>query len=203
MPSRMITTSWPISTSRLARSMASSATAVCSSDGRSKVEATTSPFTDRRMSVTSSGRSSTSSTMRWTSGLLASIEWAICFMTVVLPALGGETIRPRWPLPIGASRSTMRAVTFSLAPGISRSSLRVGEQRGEVLEAGPAAGLLGVEPGHRVDPQQRRVLLVVRRRAAGALDVVALAQREPPGLADRDVDVLGSTAGSPSQRRKP
>ena len=55
----------------------------------------TSPFTERRMSVTSSGRSSTSSTMRCTSGLLASIEWAICFMIVVLPAFGGETIMPR------------------------------------------------------------------------------------------------------------
>ena len=64
--------------------------------------------------------------MRCTSGLLASMEWAICFITVVLPALGGETIRPRWPLPIGASRSTMRAVTFSLAPGISRWSRESG-----------------------------------------------------------------------------
>ena len=64
--------------------------------------------------------------MRCTSGLFASIEWAICFRIVVLPALGGETIRPRWPLPIGESRSTMRAVTFSLAPGISRRSLSSG-----------------------------------------------------------------------------
>ena len=44
MPSRMITTSSPISTRRLARSMASSATWVCSSVGRSKVEAMTSPL---------------------------------------------------------------------------------------------------------------------------------------------------------------
>ena len=92
----MITTSLPSSTRRLARSMASSATVVCSSAGRSKVEATTSaPFTERRMSVTSSGRSSTSRTIRWTSGLFASIECAICFMIVVLPAFGGDTISPR------------------------------------------------------------------------------------------------------------
>src|ERR1700741_3559775 len=58
------TTSWPISTRRLARSMDSSATVVWSPGGRSKVEAMTSPFTDRCMSVTSSGRSSTSTTMR-------------------------------------------------------------------------------------------------------------------------------------------
>ena len=78
------------------------------------------------MSVTSSGRSSTSSTMRCTSGLLASMEWAICFITVVLPALGGETIMPRCPLPIGESRSTIRAVRLSLSPGISRLSLESG-----------------------------------------------------------------------------
>ena len=154
--------------------MASSATAVCSSAGRSKVEATTSPLTERRMSVTSSGRSSTSSTIRCTSGLLASIEWAICFMTVVLPALGGDTISPRWPLPIGESRSTIRAVMFSLSPGISRLKLLVGEERGQVLEAGPVAGLVGVDARDRVDAQQGRVLLVVRGRPAGALDVSPL-----------------------------
>ncbi len=58
--------------------------------------------------------------MRWTSGLLASMEWAICFITVVLPAFGGETIMPRCPLPMGEIRSTMRAVRLSLSPSISR-----------------------------------------------------------------------------------
>ena len=85
----------------------------------------------------------------------------------------------------------MRAVRLSLSPRHLEVELRVGEQRGEVLEAGPVAGLLGVHARDGVDAQQRRVLLVVRRRPAGALDVVALAQREAPGLADRDVDVLG------------
>ena len=33
--------------------------------------------------------------MRWTSGLFVSIDRAICFMIVVLPAFGGDTIRPR------------------------------------------------------------------------------------------------------------
>ena len=86
----------------------------------------TSPRTLRRMSVTSSGRSSTSSTIRWTSGLFASIDWAICFMTVVLPALGGETMRPRWPLPIGASRSTMRGVRSVLPSVVSSFSFSSG-----------------------------------------------------------------------------
>ena len=67
--------------------------------------------------------------MRCTSGLLASMEWAICFMTVVLPALGGDTIMPRCPLPIGEIRSTIRAVRLSLSPAsdISRFSRESGK----------------------------------------------------------------------------
>ena len=78
MESSSTTTSWPSSTRRLARSMASSATIVWSEAGRSKVEAMTSPLTVRCMSVTSSGRSSTSTTMRWASGLLTLMALAIC-----------------------------------------------------------------------------------------------------------------------------
>ncbi len=118
----MITTSLPSSTSRLARSIASSATVVCSSAGRSKVEAITSPFTERRQSVASSGRSSTSRTMRWTLGSFCSIEWAICLRIVVLPAFGGETIMLLCPLPMGEIRSTIRAVVLS---GSSFSSSRI------------------------------------------------------------------------------
>ena len=64
MPSSSTTTSCPSSTSRLARSIASSATVVWSEAGRSNVEAMTSPCTVRWKSVTSSGRSSTSTTIR-------------------------------------------------------------------------------------------------------------------------------------------
>src|SRR5256712_9420415 len=65
--SRRITTSLPCSTSRLAFSITMSATCTCRSAGSSNVEETTStfdPFTFSSMSVTSSGRSSMSSTMR-------------------------------------------------------------------------------------------------------------------------------------------
>src|SRR6516162_9557375 len=62
--SSRITTSFLCSTRRLAFSMTISATATWRVAGSSKVELTTSPFTVRCMSVTSSGRSSTSSTMR-------------------------------------------------------------------------------------------------------------------------------------------
>ena len=191
MPSRMMTTSRPSSTMRLARSMVSSATIVCSSDGRSNVDATTSPFcTQRFMSVTSSGRSSTSSTMRWTSGLFVSIDRAICFITVVLPAFGGDTMRPRWPLPMGEIRSTMRAVMFSGSPGTSRLQPLVGEQRGQVLEARALAGHLGVDAVDRVDAQHAPGSSRCVRPGGRAGDVVALAQRELADLLDRDVDVV-------------
>src|SRR6266545_4152256 len=62
---------------------------------------------ERCMSVTSSGRSSVSRMMRCTSGLFSLMALAICFISVVLPALGGETISPRWPFPMGHIRSMM------------------------------------------------------------------------------------------------
>jgi len=61
------------------------------------------------MSVTSSGRSSISSTISFTSGLLSEIAFAIFFSSVVLPAFGCETIMPRCPLPIGATTSIIRS----------------------------------------------------------------------------------------------
>jgi len=68
MLSSKMTTSVPPSTRRFARSSAISATRVWSSTGSSKVDATTSPLTERFMSVTSSGRSPMRATMRWMSG---------------------------------------------------------------------------------------------------------------------------------------
>ena len=48
--------------------------------------------------------------MRWHSGLFVVIALASACMTIVLPALAGATMRPRWPLPIGATRSMIRVV---------------------------------------------------------------------------------------------
>ena len=43
-------------------------------------------------------------------------------MTIVLPALDGETIRPRWPLPTGADRSMIRPISwFGVVSSFSRS----------------------------------------------------------------------------------
>ena len=106
--SSRITTSRPCSTSRFAFSITMSATCTWRSAGSSKVEEMTSAFTFSCMSVTSSGRSSISSTMRTHSGWFSLIALASFCIRIVLPALGGATIRPRWPLPIGESRSTTR-----------------------------------------------------------------------------------------------
>ena len=78
---------------------------------------------ERCISVTSSGRSSTSRQMRCTSGLLIEIDWQIFFKIVVLPALGGETIKPRWPLPMGLTMSIARPVIESLPCSILSGSL--------------------------------------------------------------------------------
>ena len=117
-----MTTSFPCSTRRLARSMTSSATWMWFSEGMSKVEETTSPRMERSMSVASSGRSSMPRYMRCTSGLFAVIAAAMSLSTVVLPALGGDTMRPRWPLPMGAVRSMTRAVVVFFPCSMSRRS---------------------------------------------------------------------------------
>ena len=60
--------------------------------------------------------------MRWTSGLLAAIALAMACIIIVLPALGGLTMRARWPLPIGAIRSTMRVASWvEVVSSLSRS----------------------------------------------------------------------------------
>ena len=60
------------------------------------------------MSVTSSGRSSMSSTKGTTFLWLAMMLLAMFCSSMVLPARGGETISPRWPKPMGVSRSMIR-----------------------------------------------------------------------------------------------
>ena len=106
-----MTTSFLCSTSRLAFSMTISATWTWRVAGSSKVLETTSPLTLRSMSVTSSGRSSMSSTMRNTSGWLAVMELAMFCSSTVLPVRGGATMRARWPWPRGVIRSMTRVLS--------------------------------------------------------------------------------------------
>ena len=96
-----------------------------SSTGSSNVEETTSARTERLKSVTSSGRSPTSTAIRWTSGWFTESPFAIRFRIVVLPAFGGETISPRWPFPIGVTRSISRWVTTRAS--VSRMSCSFGK----------------------------------------------------------------------------
>ena len=103
--------------------------------------------------------------MSFTSGLLRSIDVAIVFITNVLPAFGGDTIRPRWPLPIGDDEVDDAGRHVRRVGRVLEPELLVREQRREVLEPGPLAGLLGVDAVHGVDAQQGRVLLVAAGRA--------------------------------------
>ena len=57
------------------------------------------------MSVTSSGLSSISKTINSTSGLLIEMLLAIFLINVVFPTLGGATIIPLCPFPIGDIKS--------------------------------------------------------------------------------------------------
>ena len=111
--SSRITTSFLCSTRRLAFSITISATCTWRLAGSSNVEEITSPRTERCISVTSSGRSSMSSTMRKQSGWLAVIACAMFCSMTVLPVRGGATMRPRVPLPIGVKRSIRRVVCSS------------------------------------------------------------------------------------------
>ena len=72
---------------------------------------TCSPSIDSLISVTSSGRSSIRRIIRYISGLLTVIALAICLRSVVLPALGCDTIIPLCPIPIGDIRSTILIAT--------------------------------------------------------------------------------------------
>src|SRR5258707_166447 len=98
MESSRITTSFLCSTRRLAFSITISATCTWRVAGSSKAEATTSPLTVRLISVTSSGRSSMSSTMRTASGWFAVMAWGMCCMSTVLQHLEGRVAEHRLAL---------------------------------------------------------------------------------------------------------
>ena len=86
----------------------------------------------------------------------------------------------------------MRAVMLVGSSGGLEAQLLVREQRSEVLELGTQPRLLGILAVHQVDAEQRGVALVAAGRAAGAREVVALAEAELPRLLDRDVHVVAA-----------
>jgi len=109
--SSTITTSLPSSAWRRACSKTMSATATCRSCERSKLDAMTSPRPQSTISLTSSGRSSTSRMRRIAAGWLSATPSATACSITVFPALGGETIRARWPKPRGQIKSTTRWIS--------------------------------------------------------------------------------------------
>ena len=66
---------------------------------------------------------------------------AICLRTVVFPAFGGETTIPRWPLPIGATRSMIRSV-IAVGP-FSRRNRSSGNSGVSFSKSRPLLRLLG------------------------------------------------------------
>ncbi len=124
--SSIMTTSWPLSTRRLAFSSTMPAIFTCLSAGSSKVDAITSALTERAISVTSSGRSSMRSIIIYVSGWFSAMALAISFSRMVLPVFGGATIRARCPLPMGANMSTTRVEIFPLRPDV-RSNFSSGK----------------------------------------------------------------------------
>ena len=119
------------------------------------------------------------------------MAWAMCCSMTVLPALGGETIRPRWPLPMGAMMSMMRPVRFSSAL-MSRSRC-IGMLGCSGVRFSNRILFLAFSGGSRVDLvdlDQREVALAVLGRSDLALDGVAGVQVEAADLRRTDVDVV-------------
>jgi len=108
--SRQQKTSLPISANRRARSTINCDSRTWLSMSRSRLLATTSPGTLRRMSVTSSGRSSMRRMNCLMPGKFLPMAWLMCCRRMVLPVRGGATINARWPLPKGVRRSMTRVV---------------------------------------------------------------------------------------------
>jgi hypothetical protein len=133
------------------------------------------------------------------------MAWAMFCSITVLPAFGGATIRPRWPLPIGAIMSMTRLVMFSSLPMSRSSSSVLGRvQRRQVLEQDLVLGGLRRLAIDAVDLDQGEVALAFLGRADLAFDGVAGAQVEAADLARADVDVVGAgEVGLSGARRKP
>ena len=113
---------------------------------------------------------------------------AMSLMMKVLPAFGGETMRPRWPRPMGAMRLMMRCESLSDAVSMSMSSS--GKTAVSCSKCGRRLATSGLEAVDRLDALDAVVLLGVLGRAHRAGDVVAGAQAEAAHVGLGDVDVV-------------
>src|ERR1044072_390901 len=165
--------------------MTISAPWTCRVAGSSKVEETTSPATDRCMSVTSSGRSSMSSTMSVTSGWLRSTEWAMDCRSIVLPGRRHD----QRALALAHGGDQVHHPRGHVAGHLELQALLRVEGR-QVVEEDLVPGDLGVLEVDRLDLDQGEVPLALLGLPDRAGDGVAGAQVEAPDLARGDVDVI-------------
>ena len=131
------------------------------------------------------------------------IEFAIDCMIIVLPALDGDTISPRWPLPIGAAMSITRPIRL-VDVGLQAQPL-AGVERRQLLELDPVLGGLRVGAVDRVELDQRVELLLALALAGlahHAGDRVTAAQAVLADHRQRHVDVVGArqVAGGADER---
>ena len=112
------------------------------------------------------------------------MAWAMCCSITVLPALGGDTISPRWPLPIGGDDVDDAAGQILLGPDVAlEDEGEVGVERGEVLEQDLVLGVFRRLRIDLVHLHQREVALAVLGRSDLALDRIPGVQIEAPDLA--------------------
>ena len=175
---------------RLALSSTISATFTWREACSSKVDATTSALTLRAISVTSSGRSSISSTIMYTSGWLSAMALAMACSNTVLPVLGCATIRARWPLPMGEKRSTTR-VERLLWPFPVRQNFSLGKSGVMNSNCTRSRDVLGRQPVDFVHADQREILLALLRRTDRSVHGVTGLESEKFDLRRRNVDVVG------------
>ena len=86
--------------------------------------------------------------------------------SIVLPAFGGETMRPRWPLPMGAIEvdGARRQVLGRAVAALELQTLGRMERRQVLEQHLVARAVRGVEVD-LADLQQREVALAILRRA--------------------------------------
>src|SRR6266545_3124386 len=101
------------------------------------------------------------------------MAWAMFCSSTVLPVRGGDTIRARWPLPIGAMRSITRVEMSSCCCGVVPAFLVSVPVRRELTRPGEVA-------------------LAVLGRADLAFDRIAGAQAEFADLGRAHIDVIGA-----------
>ncbi len=140
-----ITTSCPHSTILLAFSSTIEAILTCLSAGSSNVDAITSAFTLRLISVTSSGRSSMRSIIIYVSGWFSAIALAMSFSNIVLPVLGGATIRPRWPFS-DRGEHIHHACGYITCAATGEVEFFIREQWCQMLERHTVADIFGERP---------------------------------------------------------